>query len=133
MLIAKFDTSNVCENIKAFEDEYGFKFPEEYKNFLEKYNGGKTPDTIFNLNKISSDLTGFFGLGNVDKHYNYEGFRTNTKMNEWLEDNMLPIGENCFGDYIMLGIGEDNNGKVFFLYHDREKVYKELAKDFKHL
>jgi len=48
-------------------------------------------------------------------------------LGEWLEDDMLPIGKNTFGDYIILGVGKENNGAIFFLYHDREKAYKALA------
>jgi len=66
----------------------------------------------------------------ADKHYSYDVFRTGNMINEWLEDDMLPIGKNTFGDYIMLDIGSNNSGAIFFLYHDGEKEYKELAADF---
>ena len=33
--------------------------------FLHKYNGGHTPKTKFNARGISSDLRGFFGVGDV--------------------------------------------------------------------
>jgi hypothetical protein len=59
MLISKFSNSDVEENINDFESRYSFKFSEQYRNFLKKYNGGDTPDTKFKINKVSSDLKGF--------------------------------------------------------------------------
>lgn len=34
------------------------------------------------------------------------------------------------GDYIIIGIGKDNKGKIFFCYHDRPNNLLELADSF---
>ena len=58
MLISKFgNTSN--KFVSEFENIMGFTFPKQYRTFIEKYNGGETPLTHFNINGISSDLKGF--------------------------------------------------------------------------
>jgi len=131
MLISKFDTKNIEDNIMKFEEKYNFEFPKQYRDFLKKYNGGMTPDTNFKMNRISSDIRGFYGFENADEDYNYKGIEGLISFCEFLNDNMLLIGTNDFGDYILLGIGSENNGKIFFCYHDRKKSYKELAEDFK--
>jgi len=130
MLISRFCTDNIKEDIKKFEDEYKFEFPEQYKRFLIAYNGGETPDSEFRINKISSDISGFFGLGKADDLYNYSQFEKLGHFQDFLEDSVIPIGENSFGDYILLGIGEENNGKVFYRHHDKPKKDIMLTNDF---
>jgi len=131
MLISKFDTANISEHIKMFEEKHGFAFPGEYRRFLEKYNGGRTPDTDFRLNKVSSDIRGFYGFGDADKYYNYRSIETIGFFSVWLHDGKVPVASNSFGDYILLGLGEEDSGKVYFFYHDRPKKYIELAADFR--
>lgn len=128
MLISKFDNTNIGEFIMAFEKENNITLPEEYKRFLMKYNGGRTPKTTFKINKVSSDLRGFYGFGNADEYYNFS--RLTDKMSileEYLNDEMLPIANNDFGDYITIGLGKKENGCVFFRYHDRGKKYIKLT------
>ena len=72
MLISRFDNTNVEEHIAQLEKQYNIVLPEEYKRFLLKYNGGETPETKFRLNKVNSDITAFYGLGNADKIYNFQ-------------------------------------------------------------
>ena len=130
MLISKFDATDIEVYMEDFENKYKFKFPEQYKMFLLKYNGGETPESKFRINKVASHISGFYGLGEADEYHNYSFLEKTNNVTRFLKDDMLPIGYNDFGDYIMLGIGEDNNGKIFFYYHDRPKKYIELSEDF---
>lgn len=128
MLISKFDNTNIEEYIAIFEGQNKIKLPQEYKNFILKYNGGRTPKTKFKIDRVSSDVRAFYGLGNADKHYNFHKLINNMKiLDDYLEDDMLPIGTTHFGDYIVLGIGKEENGSIFFRYHDRVKKYIKLA------
>ena len=131
MLISKFDNTNIKQHIEEYEAKHSFSFPAQYREFLLKYNGGDTPDTKFKIGRVSSDLKGLYGLGNAGKFLNYAVFDDMDKIKDFIDDEMLPIGSNAFGDYITIGIGKDNNGKVYFLYHDKAKKYIELADDFK--
>ena len=131
MLISKFDTTNVGQYVRDYEENNMFTFPDQYKEFLMKYNGGYTPVTEFRIAKISSDLEGFFGVGNADEILNYSLFDSMNRINDFLENNMLPIGTNAFGDYVTIGVGTENTGKVYFLYHDRPAKYIELTEDFR--
>ena len=47
MLIAKFQTHGIADEISKIEDQHGIKFPEQCKDFLLHYNGGCTPKTKF--------------------------------------------------------------------------------------
>lgn len=128
MLISRFDNTNIEEHIATFEKQYNIILPEEYKRFLLKYNGGETPDTKFRINKISSDVRAFYGLGNANRYYNYQRLIDNMNiLEEYIKDDMLPIATTVFGDYITIRIGKEENGSVFFKYHDRGKKYIKLT------
>ena len=128
MLISKFDNTNIEENIAAFEKENNITLPEEYKGFLLKYNGGRTPKTKFKINKVSSDVRGFYGLGNADEYFNFQKLIDNMNiLEDYIEDDMLPIASTVSGDDITIGIGKEENGSIFFKYHDRGKKYIKLA------
>ena len=131
MLISRFDTTNIEALISEYETKNNFAFPNQYREFLLKYNGGKTPKTKFKINRITSDLKGFYGLGNASEFLNYSIFDSMGRIDDFLEDEMLPISSNVFGDYVTIGVGKDNNGKIFFFYHDRQNKYFELSEDFK--
>lgn len=128
MLISRFDNTNIEEYITQLEKQYSIVLPEEYKRFLLKYNGGMTPKTKFRINKISSDVRAFYGLGNADKYYNFQKLIDNMNiLEDYIEDSMLPIATTVSGDDITIGIGKEENGSIFFKYHDRGKKYIKLA------
>lgn len=128
MLISRFDNTNIEEHIIRLEKQYNIVLPEEYKRFLLKYNGGATPKTKFKINKVSSDIRAFYGLGNADKYYNFQKLIDNMNIvGDYIEDDMLPIAITVFGDDIVIGIGKEENGSIFFKYHDRGKKYIKLA------
>lgn len=123
MLISKFECNEIERHMKEFENDYGVSFPKQYKNFLMLYNGGETPNTKFRIAKISSDLSGFFGLGNVAKEFHLRFFINS----DFITDGMIPIGKNAFGDYLLIGCNDKNAGMIFFLYHDTPKKYVKLT------
>lgn len=129
MLISKFDNSGISSSIRELEVEYGIILPEEYKKFLLKYNGGKTPETEFKISGVSSDIEGFYGLGNAEQDYHFDALRQSVKWNEWMDNKMFPIATNVFGDYILISTGNESRGKIYFCYHDRPSKYIELAED----
>ena len=75
MLISKFNTKNICKYILTFEKCNSIVFPKQYRFFLERYNGGYTPKTKFRINKISSDIRGFYGWGYAEKNFNYDYYK----------------------------------------------------------
>lgn len=126
--ISPFENTDIEKNIREFETLYKISFPEEYKRFLLKYNGGRTPKTSINLNNISTDIRAFYGFGKADEHYNFQRLIDNMNiLGDYIKDGMLPIATTVFGDDITISIGEKNNGCIFFKYHDRSKKYIKLT------
>lgn len=129
MLITKFDTENIDKIIEEFEKRNNIQLPKMYRHFLTNYNGGITVETSFHINKVSSDIVGFYGLGNVDNAFSFNEFEQMGIMIDYMEKGILPIAYNDFGDKIVIGITEENSGKIYFLYHDEDKIV-ELTSDF---
>ena len=128
MLISKFDTTNIGDYIERFQSRNNVILPDEYKTFLLKYNGGMTPKTKFNINKVSSDIRYFYGLGNVNEDYNLQYLiDKRNEFQNYLKEKMLPIAANAFGDDIILCILEKDRGSIYFRYHDRNKKYIRLT------
>lgn len=46
-----------------------------------------------------------------------------------MQEGVMPIAANVFGDYVMIGINNSNKGKIYFFYHDRPNKYIELSED----
>jgi len=80
---------------------------------LHKYNGGYTPKTKFKAGKISSDLRGFFGIGGVKLSLD------DVEIGDCLEKNIFPIACDSFGNYIMIGLSNDDAGKIYFCDHEK--------------
>lgn len=98
MLISKFENIDMDNKIMNLEDKYNILLPKQYKSFLCKYNGGYTPKTKFKVGKISSDIRGFYGLGNVE-------FSLDTlEIKNWVQNQVLPIASDSFGNYILIGL-----------------------------
>lgn len=112
MLISKFLKCKVENQVEEMEKEYGIVLPKCYKKFIYKYNGGYTPKTEFKVGKISSDIRGFYGVGNVELSFD------TVELREWTEGGFLPIALDSFGNYLVIGLDNNNDGKIFFCDHE---------------
>lgn len=124
MLIAKFASSQVPEELSKIESQYQITFPESYRNFLYRYNGGNTPRTKFRAKKISSDVKGFYGLGKVKLPVDQE------MLEKWIPQKLFPIACDSFGNLIVLCIAGDRYGNVFFCDHEKGMSPALLADSF---
>lgn len=125
MLISKFTNHDIEDQIVCMEKKYSIIIPIQYKEFLYKYNGGYTPKTKFRVGKISSDIRGFYGVGDVKLSLNSINLR------EWLGMNLLPIACDSFGNHIVIGLGDGNNGKIYFCDHEKGNKIDYIAEDVK--
>ena len=125
MLISKFNNENVEPQIIELEAKYGISIPNQYKEFLIDYNGGDTPQTKFKVGKISSDIRGFYGIGSVKLSLN------NINLDKWIEQDLIPIACDSFGNYIVINIGETLYGKIFFCDHELGGKKSCIGDDFK--
>lgn len=124
MLISKFKTSDVIEDIKELEEKCECTFPEQYRQFLEKYNGGYTPKTSFK-SKESSNIYGFYGVSDAKLNF------ASIEIEEWLPKKVIPIARDFFGNYIVIGISDERYGKVYFSDHELNWKLTNIAPDFK--
>lgn len=125
MLISKFANCSVNDGVEEMEKEYNMILPNQYKDFLCKYNGGYTPKTKFKVGKVSSDIRGFYGLGNVKLSFN------TIKLREWIDKSFLPIACDSFGNYYVIGLDNDSNGKIFFCNHEAGNKMEYIAENLK--
>lgn len=123
MLISKFLNHNIQNHVTDMEEKYGIIFPSQYKDFLCKYNGGYTPKTTFKAGKISSDIRGFYGVGEVGLSLD------EIAPEEWLDKNVFPIACDSFGNYIVIGLRNDSSGKIYFCDHEKGYEIAFVAKD----
>lgn len=125
MLISKFTNHNIEDQIVCMEKEYSIAIPLQYKEFLYKYNGGYTPKTKFRVGKISSDIRGFYGVGDVKLSLDSIDLR------EWLDVKLLPIACDSFGNHIVISLSDENNGKIYFCDHEKGNKTDYIAEDIK--
>lgn len=130
MLISKFDTTDIEKKVTDLECQYGIILPDQYRQFLYKYNGGETPETSFRLARISSDLSGFWGLGVANVYFQLERYFDCDEISSFVSEGIFPIGKNSFGDLLFIGIQEEHLGEILFRYHDRPKSLTTLADSF---
>ena len=116
MLISKFGSAEKSEIIS-----FNPGLPKELVRFLEKYNGGETPETRFSINGVSSDIVAFYGIGNVKYSYH------DVDIIQIQSGKYLPIAFDSFGNQIVISL---KAGNVFFYDHERSKLSKELAPNF---
>lgn len=123
MLISKFSNFNVEQIVSDIERKYGITLPSQYKKFLYKYNGGYTPKTKFRVGRISSDIRGFFGVGDVELSLE------SLELEAWIVQRLFPIACDSFGNYIVIGLCGDDAGKIFFCDHERGTKIEYIAED----
>ncbi len=119
MLISKFGSIE-ADTISEYEDKISVVLPKKYKTFIEKYNGGETPNTSFMIGGIRSDIKGFYGIGNVK--FSFDTIRTIE-----IEGRCyLPIAFDSFGNDILL---ETKEGTIHFRNHENGSL-ELLGSDF---
>lgn len=123
-MISRFPNNNAEERIIETEREYNIVLPQQYRDFLCKYNGGDTPGTDYKAGGASTVIRGFYGFGDVKFSFD--------KMNvaDWLEMCILPIACDPFGNEIAIGLAEENYGKVYFCDHEKGYAKKLVGEDF---
>lgn len=124
MLIAKFGTDGVSDEISKIESRYSITFPKQYKDFLLRYNGGYTPKTKFRAKGISSDIKGFYGLGAVGLSISQE------MISAWIPQKLFPIACDSFGNTLFICFASDNYESIFFGDHEKGMKLSLIANDF---
>ena len=110
------------EEIQKFEQELNCTLPEEYVDFLMKYNGGGVdPDSanfIFsNKNKQEDSLVDWFYTLTPDEDYNIQN--NMDIFSDRIPKGVLTIGCDPFGNQILIGTTK-HHGEIFFWDHEEE-------------
>ncbi len=126
--ICKFKTDesqDIEKLVKEFEEEQGISLPCDYRNFLIKYNGGYTPNTMIKQRNVSC----FIGIGDVGR--TFDSHKTTEWYDIFKERGYLAIADTPSGDYFIIGIEGEQRGKIFFKYHDRIGRNAKIADSFR--
>ena len=130
------------KEIVEIEKKVGYSFPDEYREFLLKHNGGKCSPCGFvfmeNSQQSDDEVRSFYAVGGIDGYYDLE-----EKMDIYifdvkrLPDFYIPIAEDDFGNLICISSDKSDYGCIYFWNHENEsdeENYKEnmyfVAKSF---
>jgi hypothetical protein len=111
--------------LDALEQRLAIKLPEEYRHFLLMQNGGRPKPAGFDFiggGGRQEDSSVKFFLGVYDGEFsNFEDkFRTFKILKRRMPEELVPIANDSFGNYICLAITGKHKGAVFFWDHENE-------------
>ena len=104
------------QEVDSFESKLIESLPNEYRQFLEQYNGGK-PSKYFH--RSGQVIRYFFALTDetiYSLEYHYQIYTLAKRMPE----NMLPIATDFGGNCFCISVGGPDKGKIYFWDHDGE-------------
>lgn len=115
--------------INEVEFSVGLNFPNDYKEHLLKYNGGKCIPNVFSFyenGKVTQSGIDWF-LAIYDGEYdNLKDYIITYKVEEKrMPSHLLPIAHDPGGNLICISCGGDDEGCVYFWDHENEVDYTE--------
>lgn len=112
--------------LSEFEEEFNVKLPEQYREFMIKYNGGRVDPNIFDLDVID-DATVLNELYELKTEKGLDLYSVNDLHEDYFSDEFIAIGDDPGGSDICIGVKGDVRGKVYFF--DRESDYEEYDEE----
>lgn len=115
------------DDITDVERELGVSLPDDYRRFLQVYNGGSPEPNFFPIIGDSSDdhgiLQKFFCIqpGNYNNLVDYA-----KRFQGRVPPELLPIARDPGGNLICLAITGANKGKVYLWDHEEEVEEGEI-------
>ena len=104
------------------EAQLGFKFPDEYLDFLRKHNGGIPEPPYFGMTgDAGSELDVFYSIGASDPTCDVVKM-TAAMRGKAIPAELMPIGCDAGGNRVCLGVTGKQCGKVFFLDHEEPGI-----------
>ncbi len=119
----------VVDKLAEFEAKAGVHLPNDYKDFLLQYNGGKPIPSFFWIisREDGSSVYQFYGLYSESNPISINTFKGD--VNYGIPDSMLPIGDDGTGNFICIGISAENIGNIYFLDHDKHSYHNPNSLD----
>jgi hypothetical protein len=110
--------------IASFEKLVGVRLPQEYRDFLVKFNGGEPENAVFRFGNGrasygDSAVRYFFSITNNSTFslaHKYEIYADAGR----IPKGMLPIAADAGGNLVLLALAGSQCGKVFFWDHEVE-------------
>lgn len=96
------------KNIEEFEKLVRIKLPEDYKNFIKKYNGGRPSKKAFKTISGTEHLVKTFLSYNKEDLENI--FKTYEYGHDFFDEVYFAIGNDPFGNYIL----SDKKGRIYY-------------------
>ncbi|MBK8492221.1 MAG: SMI1/KNR4 family protein [Saprospirales bacterium] len=98
-----------AEKLKQFEKSNSFQLPEDYKQFLLKYNGG-TPLKPY-LKEKDTNISCFFGLADEPDWFSLTNVIEDLAGR--IPGSFIPIADDSFGKLILKSLALENYGEIF--------------------
>ncbi|MDH6373875.1 hypothetical protein M2444_005718 [Paenibacillus sp. PastF-3] len=119
--MANMDRANekiTINEIREFEGKYVLKLPEQYIDFLLKYNGGYPETSTFKISDEEGEsvVNKFYGIGDMKGNL----AKVFEVLDGELPEGFISIASDPGGNEICIGISEKYFGKIYFWMHDME-------------
>lgn len=113
------------EEIQKAEQSMGIEIPEEYRQFLLKYNGGRPKPDVFPIhnNPVGDKgiMSNFFSVNESD----YDSLQKIWKIfKDRIPSGYLPIAHDVGGNLLCMKLSGDDNGSIYFWDHEMELEYE---------
>jgi hypothetical protein len=116
-------------DIGAFETLVHGSFPDDYKTFLKKENGGRPRPKQFRFTtkagKTEESTTHYFfalhagRVGSLQKSFE--------RYEKRVASGYIPIGTDPFGNIIVMNTMPHGNGRIYFWNHETESDLPSVA------
>ena len=121
MLKSMTNTAPVASSaIQDFERRIGIQLPDDYRSFLEQYNGGCPEPEVFHMRWHDQDLARRFAYDMVDFLYGIDRGSPHDLFINWqcfqdrVPKDTIPIGNDPGPNMILLGVSGARRGHVLF-------------------
>lgn len=121
-MVKQFNQVSI-ERIALFEQAIGYKLPDEYKEFIIQYNGGRPERRVFDIPRLRDidELNYFYGIDAVEL---YDLYKIYTIYKERIPAGLLPIADDPFDNQVCISLIGVSRGNIYFWDHELEHLKK---------
>jgi hypothetical protein len=102
-------------DLKAFERAHGVALPSEYRSFLSANDGAEPEVNVLSAPGVDPGMVGvdtFLSRAEIDEKLEILGDR--------LPPGLLPVADAAGGNLVLVDVGYDRPGRVYFWDHELE-------------
>ncbi len=108
------------QDVCAFETSLGVRLPEDYRRFLLKHNGGRPRPATFRIGAAEGESRVHLFLGLHDGP-SWASLRRDVEtLRHRIPRNTIPIGDDPFGNSLLLVLQGSRRGELCFWDHECE-------------